>query len=178
MALKIQISDCEFTPSEAGAISGVSVDLQRDWRRRGFLPKSERHARFTFMQLAELRVMSLLASVGIGPKRTFKVAPTAAFRVLAHALKWKDAWDGDIDLIPGKNWAEKHEALSPRGELHRFFVWASEGPIFTNSVDTFANGFPSSDSRTQTHLIVLDLAALAGGLLDRINQAHRNRHGR
>lgn len=41
-----------FTPAEFAEITGLNVDLQRVWRRRGFLPVSQGHARFSMSQVA------------------------------------------------------------------------------------------------------------------------------
>ncbi|RQW41376.1 helix-turn-helix domain-containing protein [Novosphingobium sp. LASN5T] len=84
-----------FTPAEATAITGVSQDLQRDWRRRGFLPRSEGHARFDLFGLAELLTMKLLSARDIGPKAAAEVADWCGNGIAYHALDAVDAYEGD-----------------------------------------------------------------------------------
>jgi hypothetical protein len=84
-----------FTPGEVEKITGLSNVMQRDWRRRGFLPSSAGHARFDPFALAEVFVMKLLADRGIGPVHSKEVADWCAIGVLWHALKAVDAYEGD-----------------------------------------------------------------------------------
>jgi len=84
-----------FTPAEAERITGVSTALQRDWRRRGYLPTLEKHARFDMFDLAGLMARGLLASRGIGPQLTEEVIPWCVSGIAWHALKWVDAYEGD-----------------------------------------------------------------------------------
>lgn len=84
-----------FTPGEAEAITGVSTALQRDWRRREFLPKGDGHARFDLFTLAELLAMKALADRGVGPQITREIAPLCAAGIAWEALGGKDAYEGD-----------------------------------------------------------------------------------
>ncbi|QTI79020.1 hypothetical protein IAI58_15505 [Roseomonas marmotae] len=84
-----------FTPGEAERITGVSTAQQRDWRRRGFLPSNEGHARFDLFSMAEMWVLKLMADRGIGPQAVKEVAGTCATGIAWHALAWGDAYEGD-----------------------------------------------------------------------------------
>lgn len=67
MALDVSSIERYFQPKDAEAITGVSVMLQRDWRRRGLLTeqKSDGWARFGLSELIELCVMKACSDSGI-----------------------------------------------------------------------------------------------------------------
>jgi len=96
----------EFTPREVEGIITLSTLMQRDWRHRGFLAKSDKHARFTLIPLAEALVMKAFADRGIGPSRSHVVAPRIAAAVIWNALAFRSAsWGGPsivdvFDAIP------------------------------------------------------------------------------
>lgn len=70
MKTNISIDTREFTPAEVAAITGVSVSLQRDWRRREILPerKKEGWTRFTLTDVIEIRVLKFFADAGFSVK--------------------------------------------------------------------------------------------------------------
>lgn len=84
-----------FTPAEAEKITTLNTVMQRDWRRRGFLPSVEGHARFDAFALAETWVMKMLSDRGVGPQLSKDVANWCALGILWHALKSVDAYEGD-----------------------------------------------------------------------------------
>jgi DNA-binding transcriptional MerR regulator len=85
-----------FTPGEAGAITGVSPDLQRDWRRRGYLPASgDGHARFDLYQLAHLFFLRTMADRGIGPQHSHELADIASGAIAYGALQDSSAFEGE-----------------------------------------------------------------------------------
>ena len=95
-----------FTPAEAATITGVSTALQLDWRRHGYLPSNDGHARYDAFDLARMLVMKLLADKGVGPKHTADnedgttigdLADWCAAGVVLRAMKWVEAWSGDYD---------------------------------------------------------------------------------
>lgn len=91
-----------FTPAEAAKISGVSVVLQRGWRRRGFLPREEGHARFDAFAVAELMILERLAHRGIGPQAGKAIAGTCAAAAVASVLDWyRDAYAGEPEALGG-----------------------------------------------------------------------------
>ena len=55
-----------FTPAEAEKISTISTAMQRDGRRRGFLPAFQGHARFDPFDVARMWAIKMLADRGIG----------------------------------------------------------------------------------------------------------------
>lgn len=84
-----------FTPAEAERITGVNVTLQRDWRRRGFLPSNEGHARFDVFSLAKMRFLSAMAERGIGPASTEKTGDITMNAIAREALSGENAAEGD-----------------------------------------------------------------------------------
>jgi hypothetical protein len=75
-----------FTAGEAEAITGVTTQVQRDWRRRGYLPATDGHARHDVFALAELLALKALGDRGIGPQEAKKSAPLIAAGIAAHAI--------------------------------------------------------------------------------------------
>lgn len=60
----------EYTPAQAALITGVSVDLQRDWRRRGYLNSRPdgKHNRYTFRDLCLMFAFKAFSDAGLGPR--------------------------------------------------------------------------------------------------------------
>jgi DNA-binding transcriptional MerR regulator len=76
-----------FSPSEAALITGLSLHLQRDWRSQGLLRAREGgRASFTPRELAEMRVMVRLRSLGLPLPEVRPVAEQAAPSVIFMAL--------------------------------------------------------------------------------------------
>ncbi len=84
-----------FTPAEAERITGVNVTLQRDWRRRGFLPSNEGHARFDVFSLAKMRFLGVMSERGIGPASTEKYVDITMNAIAREALSGDGAAEGD-----------------------------------------------------------------------------------
>lgn len=90
-----QITLALFSPAEAEKVTGVGTALQRDWRRRGYLPAGDGHARFDIFDLSRMYVMKLLSDRGIGPALSHTAADWCAAVVTAGALSHIDAWEGE-----------------------------------------------------------------------------------
>lgn len=168
---RIIVSEALFAPRDAARITGVSEDLQRDWRRHGYLPRAEGRARFDLMGLAGMHFMQGMAERGIGPKLTHKIAPSVALRIAHHAALWRNCWTGDVDAIAGDCWGETAARLNPFvpscGASSRYLVWAANGRAgFLGSVDAFFDRSLSDDPKVAGPVIVLDLEAAATRLLD------------
>lgn len=82
MKLKLET----YTPSEAAEISGLGLELQRNWRRRGYLPKNKGHGRYTLSDLAVFAVMAQLSERGIGPNVSQTFAEEAKRAIFLHSL--------------------------------------------------------------------------------------------
>lgn len=66
MPVSMRNIEREFSPSEAAAITGVSLDLQRDWRRRGFLPENKqgKWTRFSLSDIIQMSTMKTFTDAG------------------------------------------------------------------------------------------------------------------
>ncbi|MFD1982459.1 hypothetical protein ACFSOZ_07170 [Mesorhizobium newzealandense] len=113
----------EYTPAEIERMTGVSTDSQRDWRRHGYLPKHDTHARFTILSAAEIYVMKMFADQGKGPVVSSAYAPRIALSMVKTALMWrKDVWESDpvsvFDSIPelGRSRTGSERARHENGE--------------------------------------------------------------
>lgn len=75
----------EFSPSEAAIITGVSVDLQRDWRRRELLPENEggKWTRFSLDHIIMMSVMKVFTDAGFSVSYVAKFASMAILPTLA-----------------------------------------------------------------------------------------------
>ena len=77
----------QFSPAEAAAIAGLSLTLQRDWRSQGHLrPRTSGQAKFSPRELAEMRIMVALRSLGLSLPDGRVIAEKAASSVLYMAL--------------------------------------------------------------------------------------------
>jgi hypothetical protein len=75
-----------FGAGEAEAITGVTTQVQRDWRRRGFLPATDGHARHDVFALAELLALRSLGERGIGPQEAKHSSELIAAGIATHAI--------------------------------------------------------------------------------------------
>src|SRR5438876_294573 len=85
-----------FAPAEASYITGASPDLQRDWRRRGYLPESAdgHHARFDLHGLSHLLFLRTMGDRGIGPQHSQPLAEIASGAIAYGALLDDSAFEG------------------------------------------------------------------------------------
>ena len=105
-----------FTPGDAEAISGINVDLQRLWRRRDLLPKTEGHARFNVVELAQMKVLKALADFGVALEVRSQVSKLSTRAIVEAVLsrhnlsEFKPVYDG--------NWpAWVDYAVTPAGHV-------------------------------------------------------------
>ena len=110
----------QFTPAEVVAITGLTHALQRSWRSQGLLTaRTTGHKRFEPVELAEIRIMVVLRSLGLGLQDCREAAEAAAPSVLFLALINQPhlslGWDAESDragrYIDALGW-EKDERVS------------------------------------------------------------------
>jgi hypothetical protein len=89
----------EYTPAEIERMTGVSTASQRDWRRHGYLPRQETHARFNVLTAAELYVMKMFADQGKGPAVSSAYAVRIALSMVKTALIWRAGVWGESDPV-------------------------------------------------------------------------------
>lgn len=135
-----------FTPAEAEAATGVSVVLQRSYRRRNYIPGPDdgTHARFTAEELGRLAVLHELSQAGVQPAFAVRAADLAAFPI-AQLLYGPYATGGSIGPAP------------------RFVVVADEGTAArTHDLNLVVAEKPS------VTLIVVNLDEVARRVLQRL----------
>ena len=186
-----------FTPAEAARISGVNVALQRDWRRRGLSPRED-GSRFNSFAVAELLVMNVLSTRGIGPQQAKLISNHCAAALLALALRDRAAWAGQPDIAPidrdyldqlidagfsdlsAEYWPARAAALATAavrnlGYTHDYtdaFVWWANGTHgFYGGLTQAFEIVGRDDPRMQGAIVVLDLGALAHLQLKRSGRA-------
>ena len=87
-----------FDSAEAAVMTGVSRMLQRNYRRRGYLPPQPGHSHYRLFDLAELRFIGVMAARGVNISLAKRFAPWVAQGVAFHALSHEDAYAGPIGL--------------------------------------------------------------------------------
>lgn len=85
--MRITVEQASFSPAELEAITGLSVDSQRDWRKRGFLrAKDDRKwNRFDLSDVVFVMVMKAFADMGISLNDAKDAASIAILPVLRFA---------------------------------------------------------------------------------------------
>jgi hypothetical protein len=75
-----------FSPAEAATCTGLSLPMQRDWRRAAHLKQRPGVTYFTPREMAEVRIMLKLRQLGMRPSMSRPVAETVAPSVLFQAV--------------------------------------------------------------------------------------------
>ena len=88
-----------YAATAAERITDVSAMLQRNWRRHGYLPTNEGHARFDLFELAQLRALGMLAARGVGPNLGIDVSEIIAAGITLGALRCRGAYEGDAEML-------------------------------------------------------------------------------
>jgi hypothetical protein len=138
-----------FTPGETAKITGVSPDLQRDWRRRGYLPVTDYgHNRFGLHGLAHMLFLKSMADRGIGPQHSQPLAEIAAGGIALGALSDDAAFDA------GNSRQHMEGALrqtTPSKIVRRIMptslliIWADATERWDNSFDNAVASIPAKD---------------------------------
>lgn len=77
----------EFSPGELAQATGLGIDMQRVWRKRGHLPaKSGTRASFTVQELMEIAIRYELSKLGVSPRVTEDAARLGAPSLLLGAF--------------------------------------------------------------------------------------------
>lgn len=102
-AADFKIELTKFKPSVAEKISGISQTTQRNWRKRGILPKEQGHKLYDCVELAQLFAMGRLETFGIGPQKSVEIAPWMAVSIVAFIFANRTAFLGEnpaLDQLP------------------------------------------------------------------------------
>jgi hypothetical protein len=99
MAFILKRDFATFLPSEAAAITGVSTNTQRLWRKRDFLPENDRSwARFNVYNLADVAVFKALNSAGMTLADAQGWIPFLSAAVVKYALMHPRAVEGPNEM--------------------------------------------------------------------------------
>lgn len=93
-----------FKPAEVEAMTGLSAELQRVWRRRDHLPKTlfNKHATFSTLDVAYIALLYRMTVVGSGIELAKREARRYALPLCSHLLWGRDrlslhsAYGGDL----------------------------------------------------------------------------------
>ena len=124
MSVHVHNIEREFTPSEAEAVTGVTVTLQRDWRRRGLLPESGpgKWTKFTLSDVIRMSVMKLVSDAGISIKSNDDLAQMAVLPTLAFLEQIPGAVELEGDEVSDTLRLSIETAGTVRGGHGRFLV--------------------------------------------------------
>jgi len=105
----------KFLAHEISEISGLSLNLIRDWRRRGYLnsKNDNRWNKHDIREIACLLVMKELSEFGIGPKMSQDMAATAANTIIYFALKFESSTEFTGEEISEKLKTAIRESSAP-----------------------------------------------------------------
>lgn len=147
MAFSFEQTLSVFTPSEAEQITGVSVDLQRDWRRRRIMPKRDGHARFDAHELADMLTLKMCSDAGLSLDDAKEWVPFLPAAIIMHALSTPGAIEGDdaeyVSLhgsTYAANIAKRRSSVIAGGDL---IIWADgTSETVLNVSDAIASAAP------------------------------------
>ena len=116
-------NDAEFTPAQVAAITGVSVVLQRDWRRRGYLSSSSdgKHNRYGLRDVCLIYALRAFSDTGLGPRFVYEMDIPAIGNDFKHVVSRIG------DYINGDRSPESRFAVFDRGSLTMFSNLADYG---------------------------------------------------
>lgn len=169
MKFETRLEVKDVTAGIAEAITGVGTALQRNWRRRGYLPEIEkgRNARLNGETLAYLTLLQKFSMRGVDPndfhEEAYTIAPYLIYFAIAHsARKYPQDHFDDESVAQFKGFPE--DFSRPSADIAaavfrkitrapqvvtfpRFYVWASDGvSLMTDDLnDTFCVGPTTAD---------------------------------
>ncbi|MBI1175766.1 MAG: hypothetical protein GC139_10965 [Sideroxydans sp.] len=113
MNLQWRTTYAELTPAELGEVAGVPPELQRVWRKRGYLPAlKDARARFDVFLACEVMLLQALALRGIPPSEGASVAKKYAHLILFAALIDREG--------PGEVGEGACEVIGPKDAVEAF----------------------------------------------------------
>ncbi len=164
----------EFKPAELGRIAGISPEVQRVWRARGHIPKSDTpHARYGVLLVAALMVRKALSHLGVSHSELNALSYDAARHVTWWAISLSSAEPRVFlasEQAPTPEAAAEFYAAAVDQELginaktvNRFVVKVEDQPIMAARETTIL--FEGKEAG-----FFVDLAAIGRNLADRAAQ--------
>lgn len=192
MGYRVELT--KFTSRDAEELCRVSMTQQRNWRRYGFLPPIQGHARLDVFDLCELYSLGLLTEKGVAPKQAVEVIDILRIGLAWHALTIAAAYDGEDLLLSAEPLSELEKRVDNpidyrigryvraafngkeglpgkgRGIPARFFIWFADAThLWDDCVDRHFHE-NEGDPRIAGPVIVLDQVALGVDLAQRSNK--------
>jgi hypothetical protein len=165
------IVDREFSPREAEEVTGVSVTLQRDWRRRNLLPeqKSKGWARFSVSDIIEMIVMKSFSDSGFSVQSAREFSRNIVMPTMKVLYSNPDAIDfADVIASPElkdmvmiqayKNLPGPHFAVTRNKETGKFKV---------SPCATYDQIFELLHDSNAVHCTVIDCERIAKRIIDK-----------
>ena len=116
-----------FKPREIERLTGISTSLQRDWRRRGLLPKKgDGWSNFDTEDLVNLTVAKLAIDRGMAASTALYIAQSAHLALLGFVLQRSTEFAPNVPLKNRKTLADKITKRSSSRIFKRFLVVANE----------------------------------------------------
>lgn len=155
----------QFGPGAAERITGVSADLQRTWRKRGFLPaRADSRTSFSTLDLAALMIRMQLVHWGISPSTSI-YDPSDSLSMLWFALMNIDETcevSGPALLVSEfeQKWHDQtgwiaHVIKFREDSVNRYFAVDSKGKTFR-----FSDSGRMQDFSATSSLLIIDLMNL------------------
>lgn len=116
----------DFSPSEAAEITGVSVTLQRDWRRRGLIAPNDtgKWACFSLTEVISMAVMKSFSDAGMSVQKIRLFGGSAAMPTYWALNRLTGAYNFDPEIPEGdrdpSRWAPR--PANDVSSLMRFVV--------------------------------------------------------
>ncbi|OGN44665.1 MAG: hypothetical protein A2623_07790 [Caulobacterales bacterium RIFCSPHIGHO2_01_FULL_70_19] len=149
------IEFASFTPAEAAAITGVQQGAQRDWRRRGALPKSEGWAKFTSLGLIEIALRKTMGEMGMP-----HVEPSLDLHeAVLQAQTWAATASGAVAFEDGLDAVGEF----PMGPPTARYAWASfpwQSKLELKLLASLADLQSAIDREPRDGVVLIDLKAL------------------
>lgn len=160
---------CQFAAYSAGElarISSMSPDMQRLWRRRGYMPHvSSGHARFSPRQAIEVSIRYALSKRGVPPSESPHVSDEAVAGALYHAILGHAGSCEVIgpaeqvdDFLGQFEWDDFAMGLAGYPEATNYLVWDDDGT--SRVVDA-----PDALFTGSIVIAAVDLSAVAASLV-------------
>lgn len=72
--MSLSFREITYAPAVVSAVTGISPDMQRDWRRQQYIPANDGWAAYTLNELAAFYFVKLLLAAGFKPAQAWALA--------------------------------------------------------------------------------------------------------
>ncbi len=156
----------EYTPAEAARATGVSVELQRDWKRRGYLASrgDGKHSRYTFEDMCRMLALKAFSDAGIGLRVADTPLGSDGFRNAETAASM-----AMLPMLGFANYAVR--TTDPRHRIGRYVIVDGSGVSRTDSLDEYEQ-YRSEHGAGGPVLIIFDCKQAAEVIMAKLDRPH------